>query len=339
MTDVLELTGLRHPADASIVDVDRLVLERGDGLVLFGPNGAGKSTLLRLLAGTLPGGPRLDVAYLPQRPHLFRGRARRSLLLDLDPEERRRAEALSEQLGVADRLDAPAGDLSGGERQRLALARVLAIDAPVVLLDEPLAPLDLRDRDRAARVVTDAVGERFGIIVSHDRDTVPALGTRMAVVIAGRIRQHGPIGEVLSTPIDEDVAAVVGVGNAIGGVVERRRDPMVRVRTSAGLLRAVGLHDPGTMVTVVFGAETVAVHKGDATATSARNRLLGEVTALRPLGRLVEVVVDCGVPVVALVTPGAVDALGLEVGDEVQLSVKATAARALPAPAAPVPPG
>lgn len=332
MPDELRLTGLRYPGDGSVVAVDELLLGRGERTVLFGPNGAGKSTLLRLLAGTLPGGPDLRAAYLPQRPYAFRGSARRNLRLGLDEAEVPRAEALAGELGVAPLLDAPARSLSGGERQRLALARVLAVDAPLVLLDEPLAPLDLRDRDRVARIVAGALDGRTSLVVSHDRETVAILGERVAVLVDGRIHQAGTVAEVFTTPADDTVAAVVGIANVLPGVVERRREPMVRVRCGPVTIRGRGDQEIGEPVSVLFGAEAVSVHGDTLPAGSPRNVLPGTVVAIREVGRLREIVADCGVPVVALVTPGALDALDLHVGDPATLAVKATAVRVVGAP-------
>jgi len=323
------LDRLRYPEDGGIVSVERLVLASGRRTVVFGPNGAGKTTLLRLLAGTLPGGPRLAATYLPQRPYFFRGSARRNLHLGLSEDERRRAEELAGTFGAAGLLDRDAGSLSGGERQRVALARVLAKDADVVLLDEPLAPLDLRDRGEAAVAISAAVGERAAVIVSHDHETLAALGEEVAVMIDGEIRQVGAAGEVLSDPVDDVVAAVVGVGNVVPGEVELRRPPMVRVRCGPVLLRAVGDQEPGTAVNVLFGAETVSLHVDPLGESTLRNTLAGTITAIREVGRLREVAVDCGVPVVALVTPGACDALDLAVGTSVVVAFKATAARAV----------
>lgn len=148
--------GLRWPAERPVVDIDELVVRGGERLVLFGPNGSGKTTALRLMAGTI-GGRRPDgIVYLPQRPYLFRGTARSNLELGLDDSERGRAVQLADEFGVSDRLDGAAGSLSGGERMRIALARTLASDADIVLLDEPLAPLDHRDREQTAAAIAGA---------------------------------------------------------------------------------------------------------------------------------------------------------------------------------------
>lgn len=311
------------------VEVPSLDLHPGRRLVLFGQNGAGKTTMLRLVADHLgPGG----TAYLPQRPWAFRGRARRNLHLGLDPEARERADDLAGRLGVDHLLDRPARSLSGGERQRIALARTLAHPGAVVLLDEPLQAIDARDRPGVAVAVAAAIGERAAITVTHDRDEAAMLGDELAVVIAGSMRQHGPLRTVLAMPDDEEVAAVVGVGNAMAGTVRVAADGLAAVTTASGVeVWGVGEVAAGTTATALFGGETVTVHAGHtAGGDSARNHWTGTVERVRPLGRLVEIVVDCGAPVAALLTPGSAEALGITQGSAVTLAIKATAVRVVP---------
>ncbi len=313
--------------------VESLEVGPGERVVLYGPNGAGKSTLLRMLAGTLPAPPasRWEVpaaAYLPQRPYLFRGRADWNLRLGLDAAGASRATALAERFGVGGLAGRPARGLSGGERQRLALARVLARPEPLVLLDEPLAPLDARDRMAVARTVADALGDRAAVVVTHDHDEAAILGDRVAVMVDGSVRQVGPPDEVFALPADDEVAAVVGVGNVVTGVVASAEGGVAALR--AGTLEIWGIGDaaPGAAGVALFGAEAVTVYAGaHDDPGSARNAWPGRVAELRPAGRLVEVLVDAGARVAALVTPGSLEALGLEPGAAVTVAVKATAVR------------
>ncbi len=320
---------LRWPADDPIVDIPELSVQLGERLIVFGPNGAGKTTLLRLISAVESEGGTPYASYLPQRPYLFRGTCRANLHLGLDTEARIRAEDLAMRLGVGDRLDDQARTLSGGERMRLSMARTLAVDTALVLLDEPLAPLDLRDRETVASVIADALAGRSAIIVTHDRDTAAMLGDRMAVMIDGKIQQIGEVAEVFATPSNDTVAAIVGVSNVIDGEVIARRGALVEVEWGDHRFFALGDHQAGTKVKVLFGGEAVGVHKELMGESSPRNLFPGVVTEIRETGRLAEIVIDCGSTVVALITPGSLDALDLAPGSEVHVSVKATAARAV----------
>lgn len=320
---------LRWPADDPIVDIPELSVQLGERLIVFGPNGAGKTTLLRLISAVESEGGTPYASYLPQRPYLFRGTCRANLHLGLDTEARIKAEDLAVRLGVGDRLDDQARTLSGGERMRLSMARTLAVDTALVLLDEPLAPLDLRDRETVAAVIADALAGRSAIIVTHDRDTAAMLGDRIAVMIDGKIQQIGEVAEVFATPSNDTVAAIVGVSNVIDGEVIARRGALVEVEWGAHRFFALGDHQAGTKVKVLFGGEAVGVHKELMGESSPRNLFPGVVTEIRETGRLAEIVIDCGSTVVALITPGSLDALDLAPGSEVHVSVKATAARAV----------
>lgn len=325
-------TGLRFPDDGSIVSVTDLRVEPGQRLVVFGPNGAGKSTLLRLLAGILPGGPELSAAYQPQHPHLFRGTAGWNLGLGLDSEQAAWARTLAERFGLdGELLPGPAHALSGGERQRLALARTLARPEPLLLLDEPLAALDVQDRMSVAAALVESLAGKGAVIVTHDREEAAVLGERLAVMVGGTILQTGPVEEVFSLPVDDRVARAVGIANVLAGESLLCEEPLCAV--DVGPLRVWGIGElpAGTRARVLFGAEAVTLYPGsDAASGSARNRWPGTVQELRGAGRLIEVVVDAGTRVVALITPGSQEALSLAPGVPVTLAVKATAVRVVP---------
>ena len=328
----LHLEGLVYPARQPVLQVGALDLIAGERVVLFGPNGAGKTTLLRLIAGTIGTATKLDAAYLPQTPYFFRGLAGWNLGLGLDAEGAARARQYSADLGVADLLAEPARYLSGGERQRLALARTLARPDSVVLLDEPLAALDLRDRMSVADVINAAIADRTAVVVTHNRTEAAVLGQRMMVLIGGHVVQDGPVTEVFARPASEEVAAIVGVGNVVAGSVVERGETTTTIGAGDVRISGIGMLDVGHGAKAVFGGETVTIYvNGGVPASSARNTWPGTVTEIRPVGRLVEVIVDVGVPIVALVTPGALEALDVEQGATITLSVKATAVQILPA--------
>jgi molybdopterin-binding protein len=320
---------LRWPAAQPVVDIDELVVEDGERLVLFGPNGSGKTTALRLMAGTIGDDRPDEVAYLPQRPYFFRGSARSNLELGLDDAEKGTAVELAGEFGVSGRLHVAARSLSGGERMRIALARTLAANAEIVLLDEPLAPLDHRDREQTATAIAAALHGRSAVIVSHDRASAAILGDSLAVMVDGQIRQRGPIAEVFTTPIDDVVAGVVGISNILSGVAISGDGALVRVEWQGRSIVAGGSQTSGERVKVLFGGEAVAVHRDRPDGASPRNVIEGTIRDIRTVGRLLEIVVDCGDLVAALITPGSFETLDLHQGSEVFLSVKALAMTAV----------
>lgn len=330
--DSLLVEDLRYPADGSIISVERLSVEAGGRLVIFGPNGAGKTTLLRVLAGILPGGPSIKAAYQPQHSHVFRGSAGWNLGLGLDPEQTVWARTLADRFGLdPDVYLDPARALSGGERQRLSLARTLARPEPWVLLDEPLAALDIADRLDVAAALVGSLNGKGAIVVTHDREEAAVLGERVAVMVDGTIVQEGPVAEVFSLPVDDRVARAVGVANVLDGIAGVSEDSLSSVMVGSLHVWGVGDLAEGSAARVLFGAEAVTLFAGhDATAGSARNRWQGRVAVLREAGRLTEVIVDAGSPIAALITPGSREALHLAPGAAVTLTVKAAAVRVIP---------
>jgi molybdate transport system ATP-binding protein len=168
------------------------------------------------------------------------------------------------------------------------------------------------------------------VVVTHDRIEALALGDRIAVMVDGEIRQIGPVHEVFAAPADAAVARVVGTENVLPVHVEAHGDGLVRVRSGALELVAV---DPGGLAHEALAcvrAEEVVLEEAPGAPTSARNLLAGVVSARTDEGPLVRVVVDCGAPLVALVTRASAEALRLAPGRRVAALVKAPAVKLVP---------
>jgi molybdate transport system ATP-binding protein len=217
--------------------------------------------------------------------------------------------------------------LSGGERQRVALARALARAPRLILLDEPLAALDLALREPMRQEL-----RRFlrsvdvpSLVVTHDRVDALTLGDRMAVLAGGYIRQVGPVHEVFSRPVDLAVAASVGVETVVPGEIVASAEGLVTVRVGAAEIRVAQPAIAARSVFACIRAEDVTLETSQRRDVSARNHLAGRVTALQPEGGVVRVTVDCGFLLSALITRPAWDELRLTESSPVTAAVKATA--------------
>jgi molybdate transport system ATP-binding protein len=234
------------------------------------------------------------------------------------------------RLGVAELADRYPRELSGGQRQRVALARALAPEPDLLLLDEPFGALDAPARGRLRgdlRALVTQSGSA-AVLVTHDRTDALAIGDQIAMLAGGRIRQVGPVADVMRRPADLDVARSVGVETVVPATV----DGLANLRVAGQLLRAVGTTaEPiGARVFVCIRAEDVALDTSAAASGSARNHLTGRVIAIEAEGAVDRVRLDCGFELVALITHEAREQLGLTGGSAVSASIKATSIHVVP---------
>jgi ABC-type sugar transport system ATPase subunit len=221
---VLQATGLvvrRGERDVlQGVDVE---LRRGEILVVLGPNGAGKSTLLQALAGLLPvsGGTierRGRVATALQTPALARRSVRANLRAALGwwgvPRRERDARigAALDALRAGHLANRPAHALSGGEARRVHLARAVAVQPDVLLLDEPFAGLDAPSRADLLYDAATALHDerRATLVIVHDRAEAWALADRVQLLLDGKTAAVGRPAEVLDDPPSPEVARFLG---------------------------------------------------------------------------------------------------------------------------------
>ena len=333
------------------VDVALDVAE-GETVALLGPNGAGKSSLLSVIAGllrpdegtvsldghVLDGLPphRRGVALLAQDallfPHLsvlenvaFAPRARGV---------RRRAahEAAREhlrQVGVEPLAGRRPSQISGGQAQRVAIARALAAEPRLLLLDEPMAALDVAVAPELRQTLRSVLADRTAVIVTHDLLDALLLADRVVVLDSGRVVEEGPTQQVLSAPRSEFAARLAGLnlvhGTWSGDAVQTAAGPLYGMTEET--LTEAGLQ-PGDAVAVLFRPAAVSIFTGPPGSLdtgSPRNRLATTITDLEPQGDRVRVRGRAGgVRVTAEVTPAAVAQLGLVPEAEVTFAVKAT---------------
>ncbi len=208
-----------------VIESVSLEVSRGEWLGLIGPNGAGKSTLIKSAIGAVPfsgevelnGGvarPGLDVAWMPQRPHLpdemsvanyvLLGRTPHLGYLKSErPHDLDSVELALQRVSMVDLADRQLVTLSGGEAQRAVLARALAQEAPVLLLDEPTSSLDVGHGLEVLEMIDDLrrSGGLTVVTAIHDLTLAGQFADRLALLTRGRIEVEGSPHEVLTEDV------------------------------------------------------------------------------------------------------------------------------------------
>ncbi len=341
----------------TILEVASLDVFPGEVLAVVGPNGAGKSTLLHVMAllerpssgellvdgRPLSGGLlayRRRMAVVFQEPLLLdtsvEGNVRSGLSLRGVPrgEQNPRVSQWLKRFGIGALAGRSARTLSGGEAQRTSLARALVLEPEVLLLDEPFAALDPPSRDSLIDDLDGALARTSTatVFVTQDRAEALRLGDRLAVLIGGRIRQVGAPEEVFATPVDEEVAAFVGIETIAPGRVRSLEQGLAVVDVGGETVEAAATAQPGFDVLVCLRPEDVVLspaqdHPGP---SSARNRLPAVVRRILPAGPHARVELDAGFSIVALITKQSLEELSLAPGSRVIASFKATAVHLIP---------
>jgi iron complex transport system ATP-binding protein len=231
----------------TVVDGASLSLETGKVLALVGPNGAGKSTLLRAIVGVIPkrsGDIRINggdlsalaprerakrLAYLPQDRRVeWRLKARDVVSLGRYPHEQgfggatpSAAAAISRALADVDMMefaDRPASDLSGGERSRILLARALAVEAPFLLADEPVAALDPYHQLHVMEVLRRRADEGCGaVIVLHDLSLAVRFADALVLMDQGKVIAAGLPSDVLTRERLKAIYRIEAISGAADG--------------------------------------------------------------------------------------------------------------------------
>ena len=363
-------------ADRDVV-VD-LEVEAGRTTALIGPNGSGKSTVCSVVAGLLdaengqvvlggrvldgPGGfvraGRRRVALLSQEPGVF---AHMSVLGNVvfalrcqgvsRAEATRRARAELAAVGADHLASRPGGTLSGGQAARVALARALATGPRLLVLDEPMAALDVTARQEMRRLVARRCAEErlTLLLVTHDVLDLTALAEDVVVLDRGRVVEQGPTARILSAPRSDFVAHLTGTAVLTGVIDGDAEAPGLRLPSGRvihgrpreddadGHVGEQGHRDdhddvlrPGAPGIALVPPDAVALYR-QAPHGSPRNVLTGRVTGLERSGALVSVRLELeeGQRLSAAVTAGAVAELGITEGREVCCVIKAVQVRIL----------
>jgi len=197
----------------------------------------------------------------------------------------------------------------------------------VLLMDEPFAALDPPTRESVVNDLEKVLAETrtTTIMATHDRNEALRLSDRLAVMGDGRIAQVDRPGVVMYRPVNEFVASFVGTETILEGSISETTRAALIVNVNGSQFEVSGQGSPGDKVMLFIRPENVTVSVADADArTSARNTFHGVVARIVTMGFFCKVEISCGFPLVAYVTPKAVEELGLREGKGVTASIKAT---------------
>ena len=329
---MLELVAVRHRYDGRVVlDIERFTVAPGSGVAIVGPNGSGKSTLLRLLAllerpsegevrldgvAVAGAGPRRRITLVEQRPVLLRGTVRENLAFGLQvrgirrTEVNRKVENVAARLGIAPLLHRRRHELSDGEVQRVAVARALAVEPDVLLLDEPASSADRAAAQTLYRALAEERARRplAVCLASHQLEDAYRWADDVRALAEGRLSPVTP----------ENLFRVDLPVSTSGGDLKHVCVGTIEIAATTDKTGPAILAVPPTDIFV----------SREPLASSARNVFTGRVTRLshqRP--GTVQVTADVGVELVAVVTEEAARDLGLTPGGPVVFSFKASAVR------------
>jgi molybdate transport system ATP-binding protein len=351
----LLLKNISLPLAEFTLEVD--VEMHGRVTAVFGPSGAGKTSLLDLIAGLRPARSafiqldgcvladttrnfsvptrRRGIGYVPQDlalfPHLS---VRQNLVYGQNSHAAGPLftfEHVTEVLEIQPLIARRTTELSGGEKQRVALARALLASPRLLLLDEPLASLDVALKAKIIPYLA-RVRNEFQIpmlCVTHDRFEALMLADEMVVLINGKALQIGPVADVFARPANAAVAKFVGVETLQPGRITNVNEGLAIVSINRVTLIALAPATPARAVFVCIRGEDVVLQR-DVAVSSVRNRLPARIVSFRAEGALVRVELDAGFPLFALVTRAACAALALQEGETITALIKAPAIHLVP---------
>lgn len=324
----------------------------GEYFVLLGASGVGKTVLLEAITGILPidsGSVTLDdrdityekiqkrdirLVYQDQAlfPHCT---VRQNIAYGLTARNHKRTEinsrvnALAEEVEVTHLLERKPATLSGGEAQRVALARALAMQPKCLLLDEPLSSLDIGSRSEMRALLRRINRKQFTMIhVTHDYEEAISLAKRVGIMENGKIVQVDTPQQIFKHPKSEFVARFIGIRNFFPGELikdSQSHDTSAIFMTSGLQFSVLSDEEPGEG-NVIFRSQDVTIAMRPS-SSSARNEFKGTIIDIANARLGVEVIVDIGVEIAALITQDSVSKLDLVFGKEVFVSFKASAVK------------
>lgn len=351
---LIELSNVGQIYDGkSIIEGINLKIGSREVFALIGPTGAGKTTLIRILDFLQPPSDgkilfdgmdvthserlrleaRRRISYVQQRPILFSMDVYENVASGLkwrhEKKEviNRKVEDVLELVDMAEFSKRDARTLSGGETQRVAIARALVIEPELLLLDEPTANLDPVSVSKIENVLEKIISEHKMTVfmATHDMIQGQRLAKRIGVLMGGKMLQTGSPDDIFLSPNSTEVAEFVGVGNVLAGMVTSRDDDLITIDVHGKPVEGISDNNIGEKVYALVRPEDITLTLSRDDRSSARNAFEGRISKIVPLGPLVRIEVDCGFPLLVVLTRRSVQELNLSINLHVIASFKATA--------------
>ncbi|QSR89037.1 ABC transporter ATP-binding protein [Methylacidiphilum caldifontis] len=333
----------------------------------YGPSGSGKTTLLRCISGldfpdqgiismgeeiwvdtkkklNLP--PyRRNIGYVVQEDALFPHlRVEKNVGYGLKKKEglsradiKLKISQALKKTGIEQLASRWPSSLSGGEKRRVALARAIARQPSLLLLDEPLNGLDFKAKEQIRGLIEEIAYQSgcLTIMISHDKAEIIQMARYVGIISSGKLLQFGETRQVFSEPATIEVASIIGIENIIPGEIVYLEQGKVVVETPIGQLEAVlkerkDVFFRGRKIFCLFRAEDVSILKNDGLADrdipkgsfSVRNRYTGRVKKIKMTEGLAHLSIDCGIMLNALISQSSLIEMKIRDGDSVSALVK-----------------
>jgi molybdopterin-binding protein len=327
-------------------------VEKGDYFILLGVSGAGKSMVLETIAGLVS--PDSGSVLLNQHDITHEKIQHRRIGLVFQDHavfphmtvaenvgyplygkhippaaKKQKVKDMAEKMGIAALLSRRPSTLSGGELQRIALARTLIQEPLILLLDEPLASLDTHLREELRRLLRTLNKNGQTIIhVTHDYEEAISLASKIAVINDGEILQSGTPEEIFQNPRSGFIAHFTGIRNFFHTTLSQHENHTIARIGDQTDVQLSGGESAGSGYLMIRPEDIIlSTHRLD---SSAVNNFSGVVKELIPSRLGIEVQVDIGVNIHAVITRESMQHLSLEEGMPVWISFKATTLRFIP---------
>ncbi len=353
---MLEISNIcKSYGSVSAVDNVTFSVNQGEIICILGPSGCGKTTLLRLVAGidnadsgTVKFGG-ITISDLPSQlrgfglmfqdlalfPHMnvFGNISFGLRMQGLKPSDiHTRVNKLLDLVEMSNYGNRKVHELSGGERQRVALARSLAPEPRLLMLDEPLASLDRALRETLQGQVRNILKEigLTSLYVTHDRDEAFSMADRLVFMNQGKVIQIGTPEEVFYNPADEFVARSVGFKNIFRGIITRENN-MLEISSPLGKLHPPAKEDisitHGTEVMFLIDEREIIIHNLDCSHEPNSTQLEGVVSEKVFRTGVYELKILAGDVQVSFLSTPTQNLDSIQSGDKVTVDIKPTAIR------------